>query len=126
VTNGIDVTTICSLGRHIPDSLKMALIERDPCCVVPGCGIRQGLEIDHWQVDFAKGGTTSFDNLCRLCSHHHGLKTTKGWQLTGGPGHWRFDPPATPKRPKRQRRKPPRKRPPPPEETAPPLFTPEE
>jgi hypothetical protein len=126
VTNGIDVTTICSLGRHIPDSLKMALIERDPCCVVPGCGIRQGLEIDHWQVDFAKGGTTSFDNLCRLCSHHHGLKTTKGWQLTGGPGHWRFEPPATPKRPKRQRRKPPRKRPPPPEETAPPLFIPEE
>jgi hypothetical protein len=99
LTDGVDVTTICRLGRHVPESLRIAILERDQCCVVPGCGLRQGLEIDHWQVEYAKGGTISLDNLCRLCSFHHQLKTSKGWRLLGGPGRWRFVAPTTPKVP---------------------------
>jgi len=56
ITNGIDVTTICHLGRSIPAALKIALIERDPTCVVPGCDVATRLEIDHRIVPFARTG----------------------------------------------------------------------
>jgi hypothetical protein len=126
VTNGVDVTTVCRVGRHIPESLRVAIVERDPCCVVPGCGVRQGLETDHWRVEYAKGGRTSLDNLCRLCTHHHRLKTHQGWRLTGGPGRWEFVAPTSPRVPKRPKKKQPRKRPPPPGDPDPPLFPIEE
>ena len=54
ITNGVDVTTVCHLGRSIPAPLKTALIERDRCCVVPGCDVSRGLEIDHWRISFAR------------------------------------------------------------------------
>jgi hypothetical protein len=126
LTDGVDVTTVTRLGRHVPESLRIAILERDQQCVVPGCGVRQGLETDHWQVDYAKGGPTCLDNLCRLCHWHHQLKTTKGWTLTGGPGHWQFLPPKTRTAPTRSTTKPPRKRPPPPGHPDPPLFDLEE
>lgn len=94
ITNGIDVTTICHLGRSIPVRLKSAIIERDRTCVVPGCDVAHGLEFDHWGVDFADGGAASLENIARLCSHHHYLRTHKGFQLGGGPGKWQWDPPA--------------------------------
>jgi hypothetical protein len=90
ITDGIDVTTVCTLSRHIPAPVKVALLERDPTCVVPDCDRTDHLEIDHWQVDYAKNGPTAWWNLARLCSHHHRLKTTKGFRLQGGPGKWRF------------------------------------
>jgi hypothetical protein len=114
ITDGTDVTTICHLGRSIPKSLKTALIERDPTCVVPGCETAHGLEIDHWQIPFKDGGPASIDNTVRLCAHHHDLKTHRGFVLSGGPGKWRFDPPSSssnrkprPKKPLRPRSKPP-------------------
>ena len=55
VTDGVDVTTVAHAGRTIPASVRRALIERDPVCVVPGCGLRDGLEIDHVEP-FAEGG----------------------------------------------------------------------
>jgi hypothetical protein len=97
ITNGVDVATICNLGRYIPASLKSALIERDRTCVVPGCDVAHGLEFDHWRRSFADGGPVSLDNLARLCGHHHYLRTHKGFRLSGGPGRWRWDPPASPK-----------------------------
>ncbi len=96
ITNGVDVTTICSLGRSIPAPLKSALLERDQTCVVPGCDVAHGLEFDHWRTSFADGGSVSLDNLARLCGHHHYLRTHKGFQLGGGPGRWRWDPPESP------------------------------
>ena len=126
ITDGVDVTNVTRLGRHIPESLRVAIVERDQCCVVPGCGVRQGLEADHWQVDFKKGGPTCLDNLGALCTFHHRLKTHRGWTLEGGPGKWRFTAPATPKVPKRPKKRTPRKRPPPPEDHGPPLFDLEE
>jgi hypothetical protein len=107
VTNGVDVTTVCHLGRSIPRALRAAVVERDRVCVVPGCDVTKGLEIDHWMVDFAAGGPATLANLARLCHHHHYLRTHGGFQLSGGPGRWRWEPPATPKaKPRNSRRQP--------------------
>ncbi|HEY5097505.1 MAG TPA: HNH endonuclease signature motif containing protein [Acidimicrobiales bacterium] len=103
ITNGVDVTTVCHLGRSIPAALNTALIERDRCCVVPGCDVALGLERDHWAISFAQGGPASLENLARLCSHHHYERTHRGFQLHGGPGRWRWEPPATPKAPARRK-----------------------
>ncbi len=94
ITNGVDVTTVCHLGRSIPSALRTALVERDRSCVIPGCDVTQGLEIDHWGVAFAEGGPASLENTARLCGHHHYLRTHQGFTLTGGPGRWRWAPPA--------------------------------
>ena len=93
VLTGTDVTVIASDRRYVPAALRTALDARDTECVAPGCHATHHLERDHWGRDFAKGGPTSLANLCRICSYHHYLKTHCGWQLTGGPGHWRFEPP---------------------------------
>ena len=93
ITNGVDVSTVCNLGRAIPAAVIDALIERDPTCVVPGCDVAVRLETDHWQVDYGKGGPTRWSNLARLCKFHHNLKTHKGFRLQGGPGNWRWVPP---------------------------------
>ena len=105
VSDGVDVTTICRMGRSIPTALRTALVERDRGCVVPGCDVTQGLEIDHWRVDHAAGGPLSMDNLARLCRYHHYLRTHQGFVLSGGPGHWRFDPPEHPKARRTPKRK---------------------
>ena len=98
VTDGIDVTTVCGVGRTVPVAVREALIERDRNCVVPGCEVRHHLEMDHWQVDFAKGGLTTLANLARLCQKHHDMKTRGLFTLEGGPGRWAWvpvkDPPA--------------------------------
>ena len=86
--HGADVTTVTSTTRVVPRRVRMALVERDPTCVVPGCGASLHLEIDHWRVDFARGGLTALDNLCRLCSVHHQMKTDGRLHLHGGPGRW--------------------------------------
>jgi hypothetical protein len=121
ITDGVDVSTVYSAGRHIPRRVYSALMQRDPTCVVPGCDARLGLENDHWVVEFAKGGLASMDNVARVCRHHHQLRTHRGFQLLGGPGKWRWVPPedpVVPTRPKKGRRT---KAPPPPG-ADPPLF----
>jgi len=94
VTNGIDVQHVCHIGRHISAATETALQERDPVCVVPGCDAGGFLERDHWKEEFARGGPTDLPNLCSLCTHHHFLKTHKGFKLSGGPGRWRWIPPS--------------------------------
>jgi hypothetical protein len=81
---------VTHLGRHVPAHLRSALEVRDPLCVVPGCGSAHLLEIDHWDTPFAAGGETRLANLCRLCRHHHRLKTHHKHRLVGGPGRWRW------------------------------------
>jgi hypothetical protein len=95
VRAGQDVRTISSASRVIPRRIRAALAERDRCCVVPGCGRTQGLEIDHWSTDFSAKGLTELANLCRLCPPHHRMKTRAGWRLQGGPGRWRWVRPRT-------------------------------
>jgi uncharacterized protein DUF222/HNH endonuclease len=85
--DGVEVNRVAHAGRTIPAHLRTALEARDPTCVVPGCDMHTGLEIDHI-VPFAEGGPTRLDNLARLCRFHHGEKTHRGWLLEGGPGAW--------------------------------------
>jgi hypothetical protein len=88
ITSATDVHAICNLGRSVPAKLHSALLERDRCCVVPGCSATRNLEIDHRLVPFAEGGPTELANLARLCHHHHFLKTHDGYSLQGEPGAW--------------------------------------
>ena len=88
VTSATDVHAICNLGRSVPARLYEALLERDRCCVVPGCSATHNLEIDHRVVPFAQGGPTELANLARICHHHHFLKTHEGFSLEGEPGAW--------------------------------------
>jgi hypothetical protein len=90
VTNGVDVQSVCHLGRHVSAFTETALQERDPTCVVPGCDADSFLERDHWRETFAEGGPTDLVNLCRICSRHHHLKHNKGFSLRGGPGKWEW------------------------------------
>jgi hypothetical protein len=96
VTHGTEVVSVCTDSRHISKVLRIALEERDRECVVPGCSASEPLEVDHWETGFAKGGKTEMANLCRICPHHHDLKTYKGWCLEGGPGQWRMIRPGAP------------------------------
>jgi hypothetical protein len=92
--HGDDVSRIYHFTRTINSVLATALMERDPVCVVPGCGARRFLEIDHVH-DFALGGPTTLSNLARICSFHHSQKSDYGYRLyRGDDGSWRFDPPA--------------------------------
>jgi hypothetical protein len=86
-TDGADIRAVAHLGRAIPARLRTALEARDPVCVVPGCDVRSGLEIDHI-VPLARGGPTALANLARLCRWHHAQKTHHGWRLGGVPGAW--------------------------------------
>jgi hypothetical protein len=99
ITNGVDITTVCHLGRSIPAHLRTALVERDRTCVVPGCDVAQGLEIDHWDIPFEDGGPASLDNLVRICKHHHDQRHYQGFTLSGSAEERRWDPPATTGRP---------------------------
>ena len=94
VTDGVDVTTVCHIGRKtLPATLRTALEARDAACVVPGCDVALGLEYDH--VDpVENGGPTCLDNLARLCHFHHAQKTYAGYSLSGGPGHWVWEGPS--------------------------------
>lgn len=88
--DGVYVRRVAHLGRTIPAHVRTALEVRDPTCVVPGCDVRSGLEIDHI-VPLAAGGATKLDNLARLCRFHHAQKTYHSWALTGSPGDWRWE-----------------------------------
>ncbi|HEY5025095.1 MAG TPA: hypothetical protein VII76_08970 [Acidimicrobiales bacterium] len=50
MVDGVDVTTVCHVGRSVPAHLHSALEARDPVCVVPDCEVDLGLEIHHWDV----------------------------------------------------------------------------
>ena len=75
-----DIRAVAHLGRTISAALRTALVERDRCCVVPGCSVSTGLEIDH-TIPLFEGGPTCLSNLARLCHWHHYLKTYDGWTL---------------------------------------------
>jgi hypothetical protein len=95
VTKGVDVVAVAHGGRSIPAHVRSALQARDPVCVIPGCHVRDRLEIDHL-VAFVDGGPSTLDNLARCCHFHHYLKTHHHWVLGGGPGAWTWERPDPP------------------------------
>jgi len=96
VTEADDIRSVVHLGRTINATLRTGLAFRDRGCVVPGCGVPYGLEIDH-VVPLEAGGATALDNLALLCRFHHRMKTYDGWVLARtGPSDadpaWSFTP----------------------------------
>jgi hypothetical protein len=92
VTDGVDIRSMVHLRRQPTAAQRTALMVRDPTCVIPGCDVTEGLEIDHVR-GWVPTRHTTLDELARECPHHHYLKTYEGWVLSGGPGHWKWDPP---------------------------------
>jgi 5-methylcytosine-specific restriction endonuclease McrA len=92
------IEAISHFNRTINRRLRTALVYRDTTCVVPGCSVSTGLEIDH-VVPWALGGPTELDNLALLCHHHHQKKTYEDWVLSrkgfdrNGSPIWRFEAP---------------------------------
>jgi hypothetical protein len=93
IVDAVDVLSVSHLGRHVSAHVRTAIEERDPTCVVPGCDVAMGLEIDHWQTDYGADGPTALFNLARLCHFHHNMKSYRGFSLGGGPGKWEWQPP---------------------------------
>jgi len=95
-TEAGDIRAVSHLGRTINRRLRTALAVRDRKCVVPGCPVAYGLEIDHVRP-LESGGRTELGNLALLCHHHHRMKTYDGWVLertgpTDEDPRWRFAP----------------------------------
>jgi len=95
-TEAGDIRAVSHLGRTINRRLRTALAVRDRRCVVPGCPVAYGLEIDHVHP-LESGGRTELSNLALLCHHHHRMKTYDGWVLertgpTDEDPRWRFTP----------------------------------
>jgi hypothetical protein len=97
IKKGKDIKTVAHLGRHIPAELRTAMIVSGRECSIEGCTGREYLELDHCEVDHAKGGPTAKWNLAWMCSIHHTRKT-QGWVL-GPPdpetGKRKLDPPGS-------------------------------
>jgi hypothetical protein len=78
-----------SYGRtsyRVPVDLAGYLAVRDGGCRFPGCGRRaRHTDLDH-TVDWARGGSTSHENLAHLCRKHHRLKHRTRWRMTQEPG----------------------------------------
>jgi hypothetical protein len=92
LTKGVDVAAVAHGGKTIPTHLRSALEVRDPTCIVPGCNVRRGLQIDHRNT-FGRTRVTKLEDLARLCGFHHHLKTFVGYTYRGGPGSWEWLPP---------------------------------
>jgi hypothetical protein len=95
VRDGDDITAVSSPKRTIPTKLRRAVEARYPTCGVKACANDQFLEIDH-VIPLADHGRTELDNLWRLCSHHHRLKTYGGWTVNGTNGARSLVPPLPP------------------------------
>jgi Domain of unknown function (DUF222)/HNH endonuclease len=93
--DGDDITAVSSPKRTIPTKVRRALEARYPACAVSTCSNDQFLEIDHI-VSLEDHGRTEIDNLWRLCSHHHRLKTYEGWKVVGRNGTRDLIPPDDP------------------------------
>ena len=66
--------------RHVPDSLRRAVLTRDGGCRWPGCGRRRYVDIHH-VVYVSQGGRTRLGNLATLCRAHHRMVHEGGYRL---------------------------------------------
>lgn len=93
VTRGGQPMAVTPGLRTIPRSLRLLIEARDRTCVVPGCDVSFGLQIDH-RKDFHLLGPTDLENCARLCKYHHDLKSYAGWRLDRvAEDSWTFSPP---------------------------------
>lgn len=95
VTKGAQITAVAHAGRSFKAHQRTALECRDPKCIVPGCEIRRGLQLDH-KGPYVETRITSIEGSARLCRWHHYQKSHLGYTYRGGPGTWEWIPPETP------------------------------
>jgi hypothetical protein len=95
LAKGVEITAVAHSGRNIRAHQRTALLARDPKCIVPGCEIRRGLQIDH-RPPYVETRYTSVEELARLCPWHHYQKSHCGYTYRGGPGTWEWIAPETP------------------------------
>jgi hypothetical protein len=93
VTKGGQPMAVTPGVRTIPRALRLLLEARDRACVVPGCDVTRGLQVDH-RKPFARLGPTDLENCGLLCKLHHDMKTYLGYRLQRhADGSWTFTPP---------------------------------
>jgi len=93
VTKGGQAMAVTPGLRTIPRALRLLIEASDRTCVVPGCDVTLGLQIDH-RKGFAQLGPTDLENCALLCKRHHDMKTYLGWVLARSPdGSWTFTAP---------------------------------
>ena len=98
ITKGKKVVGVYHRGRRPNAHQQSALDFLYPVCAALGCNAST-LDYEH-RKGFAKTRITMFDFLDKLCSHHHRLKTLKGWALVEGTGKRPFVPPDDPRHPR--------------------------
>ena len=92
VTRATDIVGVTHLGRRPTRLQATALQWRDPQCCVQGCPAEGYLETDH-RTGWAVTGQTKVGDLDPFCSHHHSLKTNRGYRLDPGTGKRAMRPP---------------------------------
>ena len=93
VTKGGQPMAVTPGVRTIPRALRLLLEARDRTCVVPGCDVTRGRQVDH-RKPFSQLGPTDLDNCGLLCQFHHDMKTYLGYVLARAEdGSWTFTPP---------------------------------
>jgi hypothetical protein len=80
ITDGIDVQTVVSRTRHVPEALKVAITERDQRCKVQGCDRTDHLEGHHVEA-YAEHHLTTYKIVGKICPTHHDLVTYDGYQI---------------------------------------------
>ena len=78
--DGVDVQTVVTKTRHVPEALKVAIEERDPTCKVRGCDCTEHLQRHHTE-QFSEHHLTCYQVLGRLCPDHHHLVTHCGYTV---------------------------------------------
>ncbi len=96
---GHDVVNVAHLGRHPNAFQRTALEWLYPGCAVLGCNQQVRIEWDH-REDWAETHVTALPHLDGLCSHHHQMKTTRGWMLVQGHGKRDLVAPTDPRHPR--------------------------
>ena len=72
VAISVDVRSVVTRTRHVPEALKLAIAERDQRCKVRGCDRRHRLERHH-TLEFHEHHLTSYEVLGNLCGDQHDL-----------------------------------------------------
>jgi hypothetical protein len=103
VTKGVDVVNVAHLQRRSTAYQRTALAWLNPTCCTEGCNAVAHLEIDH-EVDWSTSKITLLRWLDKLCTHHHDLKTQRGWALVPGVGKRAMVAPDDPRHPGQIRR----------------------
>ncbi|HEV2361732.1 MAG TPA: hypothetical protein VGS21_08515, partial [Acidimicrobiales bacterium] len=98
-SKGVQVKGACHGARNLNAYEQTALEFLSPDCVVKGCGNDLFLERDH-RIDWSHTHVTRFDEIDRLCSFHHDLKTRGNWMLVEGRGKRAMVPPDDPRHPR--------------------------